>query len=123
MYKHGNVGTKDSSMIDKNEGANQSRNVDNSRTSRRYNLQYIPDNFLMSQNCQTALIKVIEKLEANLESKSDLDKLYDDVCDLIIKEMDNVIPFKDVFVGRDRKSFKSHKPYWTEDLANVERYD
>jgi exonuclease III len=89
------------------------------KTCRRYNLKLVPSNFMTSQHCQTALVKVIEKLEQDIKNKADLDELYEAMCDALIKEMNNVIPFKDVSIGKERKWFKSHKPYWNEGLAKL----
>ena len=87
------------------------------KENRRYKLNLVPPDFSLSQNCQTALVKVIEKLERELACKQELDSLYRDVCKVIIDEMNDVIPFKEVDLGREKKKFKSYKPYWTQELS------
>ena len=54
-----------------------------------------------------ALVGVIEKLEGDNKNKQILDNIYDEVCNVIIEEMNNVIPFKDIAVGSEYKKFIS----------------
>ena len=96
------------------DGKNAENLVGRERKYRKYNLKLVPENFLLSDQSQTALVKVIERLEQNIQMREEIDNLYDDLCDLIVKEMNNVIPFKDCKEG---KRFKSHKPYWNEELS------
>ena len=82
-----------------NIGTNTSEDLP-SQKSRRYNLQLVPDDFLISHHCQTPLCNVIESLEKDIGSKQELNGLYEKVCDLMITEMRQVIPFKTVILDK-----------------------
>ena len=77
-----------------------------SKKDRRYNLWLAPDDFRTSKHYQTVSLKVIEMLEKDIEIKRELDKLYEEVCDLLIMGMNQVIPFKDVIIRYRKNTFQ-----------------
>ena len=84
----------------------------------RYKLKQTPRDFLSSDLSKLALQTLILKIESSRETQVAIDTHYDDLCNVIITEMDKCIPRFET--GRKaRRRFKSHKPYWNEELTDL----
>lgn len=68
----------------------------------------------------TAITRLIYNIEHSRTTQNQSDKLFDDLCNTIINEMENVIPKFDCS-EKTRKKFKYHKPYWNEELTSLRK--
>ena len=64
---------------------------------------------------RAAFLELITRIELCRETQNNVDLIYDSLCDTLIREMNDSVPYfyctKPV-----RKRFKSFKPYWNDDL-------
>ena len=82
-----------------------------SHGGRRYYFEHVPDTF-MSTEIWTEGIRVLIDTFLNMaNNQEDLDSSYDNMCKLILLEMDTKLRFKDASTNV-RKRFKNAKPYW-----------
>jgi hypothetical protein len=84
-------------------------------TSRRYNLNKIPVNFMESELCAMAIRDLIVQIEVCREIQSSIDNIYTKLCDVIFAEMDRNIPKYKSSRGRPRNK----KHYWNDRLSNL----
>ncbi|VDI60355.1 Hypothetical predicted protein [Mytilus galloprovincialis] len=83
----------------------------------RFKLDRIPLDFMASDIRRSALFEVIETIERCRETQDNVDKIYDNLCTVILTEMNEKIPK----TGYDRanKRLKNRKPYWNDNLTNL----
>lgn len=86
-------------------------------TKCRYNRRKLNDQFLQSNLCKSALLKVIEAIECNRETQHELDRIYGMLCDTIISEMNKQLLIPNSTNGK--KTLKQHKPYWNSELTRL----
>lgn len=84
----------------------------------RYKLRQIPPDFMKSNIATSAISRLITNIEQSRSTQNQSDDLYNDLCNIIIKEMEDVIPKFDC-TARTRKKFKYHKPFWNEELTSL----
>lgn len=85
---------------------------------KRYKLKVIPNDFFASDISKQAIQTLITRIERTRETQSNIDGIYTDLCDTILKEMDDTIP---CFApsNKTKKRFRNHKPYWNEELSTL----
>ena len=81
----------------------------------RYRLDRIPLDFMTSEIRRQALILLIEQIERSRETQDNVDIIYDNLCNVIIAEMDDKIPRVDS--DKSRRRYKHNKPYWNNELS------
>ena len=62
-----------------------------------------------------ALSDLIRRIETCRETQQNIDSVYDQFCDTLIREMNETIPSFDCS-KRVRKRYKTYKPYWNDHL-------
>ena len=82
---------------------------------RKYKLNRLPQNFMNSNISRTAFLELINRIELCRETQNNVDLIYDSLCDTLIREMNDSVPYFDC-TKPVRKRFKSFKPYWNDDL-------
>ena len=85
---------------------------------KRYKLKSTPRDFLSSDLSKLALQTIILKTESARETQTEIDTIYNDLCNVITTEMDKCIPRFETG-KKTKRRFKSHKPYWNEDLSEL----
>ena len=85
--------------------------VTNPINSRKYKYDFLPDNFLCSEICESAIQELIDRLCINDTTQNDLDKIYQDFTSNLFQEMDSKLHYTTAS-AKTRKRFKNHKPYW-----------
>lgn len=90
----------------------------NAAKNHRYKLRQIPPDFMKSNIATSAISRLITNIEQSRSTQNQSDDLYNDLCNIIIKEMEDVIPKFDC-TARTRKKFKYHKPFWNEELTSL----
>jgi hypothetical protein len=86
--------------------------------TRIYKLKRIPDDFLSSNLAKTAFRNLIRNIELCRENQHNIDLIYDQFCNTLIKEMNEHIPSFDCS-KKTRKRYKSFKPYWDDDIEQL----
>ncbi len=105
-----------SNDINNEKGQNKESHVKSCHL-KRYNLKRMPNNMFMSEICKQALLNVINTIECNRESQSEIDTCYVNLTDIIVKEMSDKIPIFNT--RKDKKKFKVNKPYWNDELSSL----
>lgn len=85
-------------------------------TKRRH--RTLPDNFLSSEMCGSALLQLVRQLEALEITQNNVDSWYNQLCDYIISEMDTCQP-KKCLSDNQNKAYQKYlcsKPYWNKHL-------
>ena len=85
---------------------------------KRYKLKSTPRDFLSSDLLKLALQTIILKIESARETQTEIDTIYNDLCNVITTEMDKCIPRFETG-KKTKRRFKSHKSYWNEDLSEL----
>ena len=86
--------------------------------NKMYNFNSRPENFLKSENWKQKITTIVQQLENNIDNQNELDSVFNNLCKSLFSELDNVLKFKTIGNKKTRKYFKSHKPYWDEELSN-----
>lgn len=60
-------------------------------SSPKFNLNRIPTDFMSSELTRMTLLNIISSIERCRESQSDIDAIYQKLCDCIITEMNNYV--------------------------------
>lgn len=109
-------------MIRDFENAHPSENTVTSSTRpiKKYKLRCIPPSFMSSVNVRGSLLNMIRIIETCRESQENIDRTYTQLCNIITKEMECSIPKFD-WSKRSRKKFRTHKPYWNNELTELWR--
>lgn len=84
----------------------------------RYKLESIPENFLHSDLIRNAVVELIDKYSNRIQGQREVDEVYDSTCDVFRQEMDNALP-RTQCSKTEKKMFKSHKPFWNDELKNL----
>ncbi|VDI35540.1 Hypothetical predicted protein [Mytilus galloprovincialis] len=83
----------------------------------RYKLNQIPLDFMTSDIQRSALLTLIENIERCRETQDNIDKIYNELCEIIFSEMNDKIPkFED---NSSKKRYKHRKPYWNDNLMSL----
>ena len=85
---------------------------------KRYNLKSIPNGFMSSDLFKLALQTIITRIESARETQGEIDVIYENLCEVIVSEMNASIPIFDTS-KRSMKHFKSTKPYWNGELKGL----
>ena len=83
---------------------------------RKYYFNEVPEDFMLNEQFLTSFIDVVTRQLSNCTGQEDLDKMYDNVCQLITGEMDRCLRFSDK-ANKARKKGKQRKPYWNHKLS------
>ena len=89
-------------------------------TGKKFKLRCIPPSFMTSVNVRTSLLNLIRIIETCRESQENIDRTYSELCTIITSEMECNIPKFD-WSKRSRKKFRTHKPYWNNELTELWR--
>ena len=81
----------------------------------KFNLKRMPIDMFSSELCKRALLNVIDCIECNRETQTEIDNCYNNLKDVIVQEMKDKIPLFNN--NRDKKKYKISKPYWNEELG------
>ena len=85
---------------------------------RKFKLKQIPEAFLSSDLVRRAFLDLINRIESSRETQQNVDYVYDQFCDTLIKEMNSTVPSFDCS-KRTRKRYKTYKPYWNDQLESL----
>ena len=96
----------------------QLRKDDVTNAQKRYKLKSIPADFMSSSLSKLALQTIITRIESARETQDEIDVIYENLCDVIVSEMNTSIPVFDTG-KRSRKRFKSTKPYCNDELRDL----
>ena len=83
-----------------------------------FKLKRIPENFLTSELARNAFLDIICNIERCRENQNHIDRLYEEFCNTLIKQMNENIPSFDCS-KKTRKRYKQFKPYWDENLERL----
>lgn len=81
----------------------------------RYKMQHIPVDFMSTDATKANIEAIIREIEHARDTQENINKIYDDVCELIIGEMENHLD-KTHPPGQLRKRYKPRKAFWNTDL-------
>lgn len=81
----------------------------------KFKLNRIPDDFMDSELSRLAILSVIQKIESSRETQSNIDSIYEELCNTIWTEMNDKIPKYDTSRST-RRCYKCSKPYWNDDI-------
>ncbi|VDI36428.1 Hypothetical predicted protein [Mytilus galloprovincialis] len=84
-------------------------------TKKRFRFKEIPSNFMCSDITKEAIHMVIRQIELCREQQGDIDTVYEELCKLVTKEMEETIPYHEAS-RKTRKHFKHEKPFWNQEL-------
>ena len=85
---------------------------------KRYQIYGNLDNFLNSDEDNTEITNLIEKIQQLTNSQADMDNLYSEVCAIYHEEMSKGFKSKQVFNVK-QKNAKKCKPFWSEALHDL----
>ncbi len=85
---------------------------------RRYNLQFIPDDFCNNDVFRTGLLEAIDNLQALRISQESVDVAYKEFCDSLLAEMDKYLEY-DYVNYHVKKRLRIHKPFWDQELTEL----
>ena len=83
----------------------------------KYSFNNINDSFMNNNNWQLNINQLILDLESNITIKSNINHLYDRLCNIIFNEMDKYLDYKNCSNG-SKKKLKLSKPYWNSELTS-----
>lgn len=89
----------------------------NGHTGRKYKLRTIPADFMTSELVCNALTDVIDRIVYCRETQGELDQIYDTLCNIIMHEMNEKIPYTELRQTRKRRCV--NKPFWNEELQDL----
>jgi hypothetical protein len=92
--------------------------IDSNFEEKRYFYNDLPDDLLNNGLWNTAVNNMIDHLADKIHDQSNIDRLYDNLCTEIFKEVDTKLKLKRKG-HRDSKKFKYFKPYWNNRLTNL----
>ena len=98
--------------------ATKHSNIQSENDTLRFKLNRIPDDMFQSETCALAIIELIENIEIVRETQSEVDNMYNRVCNLILTEMKRNIPTFDA-TRKSRRRYKHNKPYWNDELSGL----
>ncbi|VDI48001.1 Hypothetical predicted protein, partial [Mytilus galloprovincialis] len=98
-------------LVNNTESSNQSN------TPSRHRLDRIPLDFMSSDLMRQTLLNLIGQIEHSRETQENVDKIYDNLCNLIIAEMDDKIP--KTSSNKSNRRHKHTKPYWNDTLKDL----
>lgn len=104
--------------LETGDNCSHTTNISETHTERRYNLRKIPVDFMGSELTRAALLNLISQIEISREPQTEIDIIYDRLCEIIIHEMSAKIP-KYNSTSRTAKRFKSKKPFWNDHLQSL----
>ena len=84
----------------------------------KYKLKQIPEAFLASDLIRRAFLDLINHIELSRETQENVDSIYDQFCNTLIKEMNTTIPSFDCS-KRSRKRYNTYKFYWNNQLESL----
>ena len=85
---------------------------------RKFKLKQIPEAFFSSDLVRRAFLDLINRIESSRETQQNVDYVYDQFCDTLIKKMNSTIPSFHCS-KRTRKRYKTYKPYWNDQLESL----
>jgi hypothetical protein len=88
------------------------------KVHRRYNLKQMRTDFMTSDVCKQAMLKVIQNIECNRETQEELDGIYECFSENVIHEMNRSIPYIDC-TDKTRKRYKCRKHFWNDELQTL----
>ena len=72
---------------------------------------------MTSELRRSALFATIDLIENSRNTQASIDGIYDNLCEIILNEMETKIP---KFTNkRNNKRFKNRKPYWNDQLREL----
>ena len=85
---------------------------------KKYDFTQIRDCFMANNVWRENIEKVVDKLEHIQGAQQEVNQVYHEFCKCILNEMDKNLNYK--FQSTvSRKKFKSHKPFWNQELTNL----
>ena len=85
----------------------------------RFNLDEIPDAFLLDNDSWQFVNVAIDTLERGRQDQHDIDTVYSKWCDYIKVNMYNSIPYKRHYPSRSAKKHRPGKPWWNDKLSDM----
>ncbi len=87
---------------------------------RKFDISKRPINMFNSELTKITLTNVINDIILTRETQDNIDEMYTRIVDIIIKEMNDNIPYRDFDTSKKcSKMFKNHKPYWNDELTTL----
>lgn len=83
-----------------------------------YNFRNKPENFLKNDEWKTNIEEIVQTLENNINNQQELDSVFENFCKCLFSEFDKTLKFKTIGSKKTKRYYKSHKPYWDEELSN-----
>lgn len=99
----------------------QTDNQRDSQNKKRFKFRRIPADFLSSHTAITAINSIIARIERCRETQTQIDALYKEFRETMLREMSKKIPTYD-WSARTRKRLRPHKPYWNEERTELWRH-
>ena len=84
---------------------------------RRYFFNKINENFMETELCKQAIVKLIDVIQHNRKDQDNLDKVYESFTEIIVDELNRTVPFVDS--SNVRKRYKPRKAFWNDELNNL----
>ena len=83
------------------------------------NLKKINEQFFMSEEIRQMVLGTIAKLENVSENQIEINRLWAEVKNLFLKEMDTLPNIPSSSCKKMKKSFRKSHPFWNNELANL----
>ena len=97
---------------------NETGTTEMPNSSKRYMVNDTPPGFLTSIDFVEKLDEMISQLERCQNEQCELDRMYENFCKEMFKEMDKYFKYIDCS-KKTRKQFKHYKPYWNDELTRM----
>ena len=83
----------------------------------RFKFDKIPPSFMDSDMSRAALLNIMDEIEHSMETQNNIDDIYNNLCSVILSEMNEKIP-KTGNV-KTSKRMKIKRPYWNDTLTDL----
>ncbi len=100
----------------------QQNNINDECTSqyfKRYKIRNMPVNVLNSNIAREAILQCIDNIRTLKASQQEVDKMYENVCNVYYKEMDLWFKWHNVNSVSKKKFRNSSKPFWNDELTQI----
>ena len=98
--------------------SNQVRNSVPKRKPKK-NLNKIDSHFFMSEETSNQVIQTIMKLELNIKNQQEIDSLWNEVKELLLKEMSKLPDLPTSSNKNNNKILKKSQPFWNAELDQI----
>ena len=89
---------------------------DNHVFYKRFKIDSVPDDFCGSEMSKLAILSLIDRLEADMDSQHQIDAIYSDICSLYHTELNKFFRSNNISPLARKRLYRSSKPFWNDEL-------